>query len=128
FIFHVIRIVVKKIHSIVFDPASQRDSAYLQEQFCHFLLYCIHMFESGTYSKVVNAAIELVKSDGLEMKTEGVRGDLSKIFLELTPVCPLISCLWCYILILLEVSDRTLWSKLLGLCEEPSSVNGSAHR
>ncbi|XP_071441491.1 huntingtin [Hetaerina americana] len=127
FIFHVMRVVVKKIHHIVFDPASQRDSTYLQEQFCHFLLYCIHMFESGSYSRVTTVAIELVKSEGPGNEGEGVRSGLSKLFLELTPVCPLLSSLWCYILVLLEVSDKSLWSQMLGLHEEPSPLNGSAH-
>ncbi|XP_046383294.1 huntingtin isoform X2 [Ischnura elegans] len=127
FIFHVMRVVVKKIHHVVFNPASQRDSAYLQEQFCHFLLYCIHMFESGSYSRVTSVAVELVKSEGPDNEGEGVRSSLSKLFLELTPVCPLLSSLWCYILVLLEVSDKSLWSQMLGLHEEPSPLNGSAH-
>lgn len=53
----VIALAGERIDSIVMDPASSaellRDCHYLEELLAHFLLVCIHMFQSGIISLVL---------------------------------------------------------------------------
>ena len=43
----VLGLVSNHIHCSVYSPLAGEESLYLQEQFSHFLLYCIYMFGSG---------------------------------------------------------------------------------
>jgi hypothetical protein len=47
FLMRVVGLVGNHIHRSVYSPLAGDESLYLQEQFSHFLLYCIYMFESG---------------------------------------------------------------------------------
>lgn len=47
FLMQVLGLVSNHIHRFVYSPLASDESLYLQEQFSHFLLYCIYMFESG---------------------------------------------------------------------------------
>ncbi|XP_049777630.1 huntingtin [Schistocerca cancellata] len=109
FLLRVISVVGKRIHKEAFNPAADPAWDYLQEQFAHFLLYCIYMFESGSYCKVATAAMEMVQVS----PTDSLVGNMNKIFLELAARCPLLTFLWCYLLILLGYCDRSFWASIL---------------
>jgi hypothetical protein len=60
----VLGLVSNHIHGSVYSPLTSEETLYLQEQFSHFLLYCIYMFESGnmfllSHSLLFNITLEI---------------------------------------------------------------------
>ncbi|PSN49021.1 Huntingtin [Blattella germanica] len=93
------------------------DKGGFSEQFSHFLVYCIYMFESGSYCRVASAIIEMIQEDKDEKnESNGTLNsikDLNKILLDLAPKCPLLMFKWCYFLTLVNFSDQTFWAQVL---------------
>nr|CAD7204343.1 unnamed protein product [Timema douglasi] len=114
----VLGVVSSELHTCVLNPVSSEDWNYLHEQFSVFLLYCIHMFQSGasmqqhpgSYCRVANATMLMIQSDGPESLP---MADVNTLFLELSTRCPLLTFLWCYLLTLLNYSDQGFWAQVL---------------
>nr|CAD7575629.1 unnamed protein product [Timema californicum] len=132
----VLGVVSSELHTCVLNPVSSEDWNYLHEQFSVFLLYCIHMFQSGasmqqhpgtgvtqvtsrdwvdtgdtgSYCRVANATMLMIQSEGPESLP---MADVNTLFLELSTRCPLLTFLWCYLLTLLNYSDQGFWAQVL---------------
>ncbi|KDR16213.1 huntingtin [Zootermopsis nevadensis] len=116
FLMQVLGLVSNHIHGSVYSPLTSDETLYLQEQFSHFLLYCIYMFESGRYCRVATAVMQMVQQ-GKEMGSDPNSclpiNDINNLFLELAPKCPMHMFKWCYILTLVNFSDQTFWAQIL---------------
>nr|CAD7458552.1 unnamed protein product [Timema tahoe] len=106
----VLGVVSSELHTCILNPVSGEDWNYLHEQFSVFLLYCIHMFQSGSYCRVANATMLMIQSEGPESLP---MADVNTLFLELSTRCPLLTFLWCYLLTLLNYSDQGFWAQVL---------------
>nr|CAD7591330.1 unnamed protein product [Timema genevievae] len=106
----VLGVVSSELHTCILNPVSGEDWNYLHEQFSVFLLYCIHMFQSGSYCRVANATMLMIQSEGPESLP---MADVNTHFLELSTRCPLLTFLWCYLLTLLNYSDQGFWAQVL---------------
>nr|CAD7394386.1 unnamed protein product [Timema cristinae] len=136
----VLGVVSSELHTCVLNPVSSEDWNYLHEQFSVFLLYCIHMFQSGSSMqqqpgtggtqattsrdwsdpcdnilelgghRVANATMLMIQSEGPESLP---MADVNTLFLELSTRCPLITFLWCYLLTLLNYSNQGFWAQVL---------------
>lgn len=122
-VLRVIGLVGEKIDSIVMDPASSpdllKDCHYLEELLAHFLLVCIHMFQSGSHRKIGRAAVELVAGHATEDSL--LLEDANAVFLELASTCPLLMFLWCYLLTLLNYGNHAFWARVLPSIAKDSS-------
>ncbi|XP_069698723.1 huntingtin isoform X2 [Periplaneta americana] len=109
FLMQTVGLVSSHIHACLFSPLSSEGITYLQEQFSHLLLYCIYMFESGSYCRVATAAMQMVQQGDASLPL----GDMNRVFLELAPKCPMLVFQWCYLLTLLNFSDQAFWAQVL---------------
>ncbi|XP_066998979.2 huntingtin [Anabrus simplex] len=113
FLMRVLGVVSSQIYNAVFSPLGSDDWLYLQEQFSHFLLYCIHMFESGSYCRVATAAMEMIQGRGDGIPQCLPVDDINTLFVELAPKCPLLTFEWCYLLGLLSYNSQPFWARIL---------------
>lgn len=129
-VLRVIGLVSERIDSIVMDPASSsellKECHYLEELLAHFLMICIHMFQSGSHCKIASAAVELVAGHATEDSL--LLEDANAVFLELAPACPLLMFLWCYLLTLLNYGNHAFWARVLPLPKENSKKDELTQR
>ncbi|KAJ9589854.1 hypothetical protein L9F63_017009 [Diploptera punctata] len=113
FLLQVVGLVSSHIHSAVHSSLTKHSCYYLQEQLSHFLLYCIYMFESGSYCRVATAVIQMLQSDEEAADVMISIEQMNTLLLALAPKCPLLTFQWCYLLTLVNFSDQIFWAKVL---------------
>ncbi|XP_039275419.1 huntingtin isoform X2 [Nilaparvata lugens] len=103
---HVIESVVSKL-----ETASKQceDAAHIENIFAHFLLICLHMFQSGSYVQVATALIQLVREPEGGERLKAVNSS----FTAIASCCPLITLLWSYLLTLINYGHTSYWSVLM---------------
>ncbi|KAF4521052.1 hypothetical protein B566_EDAN008124 [Ephemera danica] len=114
-IFQIIEIVTNQVCKVVICPVGPTYEAdYLKEQIAHFLLYCIYMLESGSYRKVATATMVLVQKPNICNEDDQLHVEnINKMFLRLAPFCPLLTFLWCYMLVLMGHNSLKFWAQAL---------------
>ncbi|XP_005093645.2 huntingtin [Aplysia californica] len=96
---------------------------FLLQQTLHLLLYITHMFQSGLFRRVVTAAMRLLQLESPAC-VYSVR-QINQHMVAVSSVCPTLTLHWCYVLILLNFDDRSLWSTVV---QTPPTYKVMAHR
>ncbi|KAF5273906.1 hypothetical protein FQA39_LY01021 [Lamprigera yunnana] len=118
YIFRIIDIAVEKCVEIINIPTTQEE-IFLIEQSSSFLLFCMHIFQSGSHCKIANAAINLINGktvvdpDHEELPIESINNNIIKI----SPFFPTLSIEWCYLLTLMNYNNRKFWSAIIQINE-----------
>ncbi|XP_012141248.1 huntingtin isoform X2 [Megachile rotundata] len=138
FIFKVISLISSKVYDLLglidhkrSDPyvgfsESTEDDHYLVHQLAFFLQLCIHMFESGSHCKVANAAIQMIQGRNVPETEKLPIADLNYSMLNIGHRCPMLTCQWAYLMILLGYNEMTFWSKILGTRRPDYAVHCSS--
>ncbi|KAK7793413.1 hypothetical protein R5R35_014313 [Gryllus longicercus] len=126
FLLRVIGLVSHQIHNAVLNPTPNSDWHYLHEQFSNFMLYCIYMFESGSYCRVATAAIQMLRGESCKDSMEALDTsedrvpvvplpveNINSLFYELAPRCPMLTVQWCYLLALLGYNNQSFWASIM---------------
>ncbi|XP_063237175.1 huntingtin isoform X2 [Bacillus rossius redtenbacheri] len=112
FLLRVIGLVSSQVCKGVFSPITSEDCHYLHEQFSCLLLFCIHMFESGSYCRVAKAMMHMVDAKNCD-ENSAPMDELNMLFLKLATRCPLLAFQWCYLLTLLNYQNQDFWAQVL---------------
>ncbi|RZF49148.1 hypothetical protein LSTR_LSTR008434 [Laodelphax striatellus] len=107
------KLLLHVIESVVSDleTASRQgeDAAHVENLFAHFLLICLHMFQSGSYIQVATALIQLVREPEGGERLKAVNSS----FTAIASCCPLITLLWSFLLTLINYGHTSYWSVLM---------------
>ncbi|XP_043274964.1 huntingtin [Venturia canescens] len=97
------------------QPSGSTDEdTCLIHQFAFFLQLCVHMFESGSHCKIANASMQIIRKN----ETQNVPiSRLNAMMIDVADTCPLLTCHWAYLMTLLDYSEVSFWSKILGIEE-----------
>ncbi|CAH0556043.1 unnamed protein product [Brassicogethes aeneus] len=109
FVFRVIHLISEECIHI----AKNDKNDFLIKQFSVFLIYCLHIFQSGSHCKITNVAISIINQD---IPCEDGLNQLEKInniFLKLSVFYPILTFKWCYLLTLWNYKNVDFWSKVL---------------
>ncbi|KAK4875471.1 hypothetical protein RN001_011893 [Aquatica leii] len=125
YIFRVIDIAVEKCVDIV-NSQSTQEELFLIEQTSSFLLFCMHIFQSGSHCKIANAAIDLVSGEmqlGRDSREEIPLNNINKNIIKIASFFPTLTIEWCYLLTLLSYNNRKFWSTIIQITESYGVVN-----
>ncbi|XP_063922689.1 huntingtin isoform X2 [Zophobas morio] len=86
---------------------------FLVEEVSILLMYCVHIFQSGSHCKIAVYAISNTKAFHLD--------EISNNFLKVATEYPVLIFLWCYVLTLLNYNDHGFWSEVTTL--ESAAMN-----
>ncbi|XP_008191527.2 huntingtin [Tribolium castaneum] len=85
------------------------------EEISIFLMYCIHIFQSGSHCKIAIFAISNVNVAQLE--------DISNNFLKVAHEYPIVVFLWSYVLTILNYNEKKFWGQVADLSPVSPSIN-----
>lgn len=112
FLLQVVGVIASEIRRQSYTPSIPIEGAqFLCQQLAHFLLYIMHMFQSGIYRRVANICMTLIKNEappGFFTVHE-----INRAFLQLAPYYPTLTLQWCNVLILLNFDDQDFWSEVM---------------
>ncbi|MEE6521954.1 hypothetical protein FKM82_020311 [Ascaphus truei] len=92
------------------DMSEQQHTFYCQ-QLGTLLMCLIHIFKSGTFRRITNAATKLFKGDGNDGSFYTLES-LSDLVQSMFPTHPSLVLLWCQILLLIDYTNYGWWSEV----------------
>ncbi|XP_058802645.1 huntingtin isoform X2 [Phymastichus coffea] len=100
------------------DSTSNRDIEYLIQQFALLLQLCIYMFETGSHCKLANASMQLIQGHDIPLNEKLHLNILNEAMMEIGANCPVLTCQWTYLLMILEFNDMSFWSRAIGSAQQ----------
>ncbi|KAF5303786.1 hypothetical protein FQR65_LT08121 [Abscondita terminalis] len=125
YIFRVIDIAIEKCVDVVNTQSSQEE-LFLIEQTSSFLLFCMHIFQSGSHCKIANAAVDLVSGEmsiGKNAHENIPIDNVNANIIKIAAFFPTLTIEWCYLLTLLNYNNRKFWSTIIQIAESYGVVN-----
>ncbi|CAI9613975.1 unnamed protein product [Staurois parvus] len=93
------------------DLTEQQHTFYCQ-QLGTLLMCLVHIFKSGTFRRITNAATRLFKGDGDSGNYYYTLESLSDLVESMFPTHPSLVLLWCQFLLLIDYTNYNWWSEV----------------
>ncbi|XP_056410998.1 huntingtin isoform X2 [Hyla sarda] len=99
------------VHKELKVELSEQQHMFYCQQLGTLLMCLVHVFKSGTFRRITNAATRLFKSSG-DNGTFYTLESLSDLVESLFPTHPSLVLLWCQFLLLIDYTNYNWWSEV----------------
>ncbi|XP_076265784.1 huntingtin isoform X2 [Rhynchophorus ferrugineus] len=94
----------------VMELCKNNSNLFLVSQFSVFLMYCLHVFQSGSLCKVSQIAISLLNEKNSNDVDINI---LNQRFIEIGKWYPTVTFQWCHILSVLHYNELQFWTNMI---------------
>ncbi|XP_068132416.1 huntingtin isoform X2 [Hyperolius riggenbachi] len=99
------------VHKELKVELTEQQHTFYCQQLGTLLMCLVHIFKSGTFRRITNAASRLFKGDG-ENGTFYTLESLSELVESMFPTHPSLVLLWCQFLLLIDYTNYNWWSEV----------------